>query len=412
MTAGKKKSYFGDKPKGDNTLYKIIFVIVLIGAIVVGGFKVSNWFQNKITGHIEASAPERLENAQSLLEADNPTQALEEIQSILDRVDNPDISPKAILMHIEIVRHQQNNEAVEGLLKSIIDQYPDAPEYPQVAVEYARLLEEQGKMEESLALYKTIYETVPSSMRAPGTTAMGREKERQSQPYEAIKLYKQALTEAPYDSAEWEEAAGYLGDLNTSLLFSQSKTPDSKSYVVVSGDSLTSIGSKLNITQGQLLRANGMTNPNTLRLNQMLKYTPKDFNIVIERSTCRIYLMDGQGLFKMYKTGLGRPEKQTTKGRYKVGNKEKNPTWHKPGAVPIPPGDPENELGSRWLPLIPEEAGLPTDLGIHGTIHPDSIGKYSSSGCPRMHNAEVEELYDLVVRSTPVQILETFTPPS
>ena len=202
---------------------------------------------------------------------------------------------------------------------------------------------------------------------------------------------------------------GYLGDLNTSLLFSQMPTPDSKTHVVTKGESLTSIGSQLNITQGQLLRANGMENANRLQLNQMLKYTPKDFNIVIERSTCRIYLMDSEGIFKVYRTGLGREGKATNLGKYKIGNKEKDPTWHKPGAVPIPPGDPENELGTRWLPLIPEEAGLPTDLWIHGTIQPDSIGKYSSSGCPRMHNAEVEELYDLVVRSTPVQIVESYS---
>ena len=72
----------------------------------------------------------------------------------------------------------------------------------------------------------------------------------------------------------------------------------------------------------------------------------------------------------------------------------------------MPGGSPENELGSRWMPLIPEEGGLPTDLGIHGTIRPDSIGKYESMGCPRMQKADVEELYDLIVRSTPVSIVD------
>ncbi|HIB92177.1 TPA: L,D-transpeptidase, partial [Candidatus Poribacteria bacterium] len=61
---------------------------------------------------------------------------------------------------------------------------------------------------------------------------------------------------------------------------------------------------------------------------------------------------------------------------------------------------------------VPEEEGLPRDLGIHGTIQPDSIGLYSSKGCPRMHNAEVEELYDLIVRSTLVRVVEVYTPSS
>ena len=301
-------------------------------------------------------------------------------------------------------------EKVDGLYKKIFETYPQSAEYPQAAIDYARILESKGEVEASIELYQQLHDKAPPSLRAPATTALGREKERNGKPTEAYALYQTAISDAPQGSESWGEAMTYLGKLNTAMLFSQNPSTGSKTYIVQKGDSLTTIGSKLNVTQGQLLRANGLANANTLRLNQSLKYTPKDFRIVIERSTCRILLMDSEGIFKVYHTGLGRPEKKTTLGRYKVGNKEKNPTWHKPGSVPIPPGDPENELGTRWLPLIPEEEALPTDLGIHGTIRPESIGQYSSSGCPRMHNAEVEELYDLVVRSTPVQIVEIYTP--
>jgi lipoprotein-anchoring transpeptidase ErfK/SrfK len=62
------------------------------------------------------------------------------------------------------------------------------------------------------------------------------------------------------------------------------------------------------------------------------------------------------------------------------------------------------------MPLIPEVEGLPTDLGIHGTIRPESVGHYSSMGCPRLQNPEVEELYDLVVRSTPVTVVDRWEP--
>jgi len=62
------------------------------------------------------------------------------------------------------------------------------------------------------------------------------------------------------------------------------------------------------------------------------------------------------------------------------------------------------------MPLVPVEQGLPTDLGIHGTIEPETIGQYCSSGCPRMLPADVEELYDLIVRSTPVEIVEKMPP--
>ena len=79
-----------------------------------------------------------------------------------------------------------------------------------------------------------------------------------------------------------------------------------------------------------------------------------------------------------------------------------NPVWYKTtssGAKEtIPPGDPKNELGTRWI-------GFKPAYGIHGTIDPKSIGKAMSNGCVRMHNEDVEELYDLVVVGTPVKII-------
>ncbi|MCX5757755.1 MAG: L,D-transpeptidase family protein [Candidatus Hydrogenedentes bacterium] len=175
----------------------------------------------------------------------------------------------------------------------------------------------------------------------------------------------QAVTAAKWDSPEWNEALDALGRANTALVFSPQETPESKRYAVQRGDSITNIGNTLNTTQGMLMRANGIDENTVLSLGQQIKYTPN-------------------------------------------GNKEKNPIWHKPGAGAIPAGDPGNELGTRWMPLIPERDGLPKDLGIHGTIRPETVGQYSSNGCARLLPAEIEELDDLVVRSTPVDIVETF----
>ena len=43
--------------------------------------------------------------------------------------------------------------------------------------------------------------------------------------------------------------------------------------------------------------------------------------------------------------------------------------------------------------------------GIHGTNNPDSIGTAASSGCIRMRNSDVEELYSLVQVGTPVRLV-------
>ncbi|NLC47295.1 MAG: L,D-transpeptidase, partial [Firmicutes bacterium] len=42
--------------------------------------------------------------------------------------------------------------------------------------------------------------------------------------------------------------------------------------------------------------------------------------------------------------------------------------------------------------------------GIHGTDEPSSIGKHASSGCIRLRNRDVEELYDQVQIGTEVEI--------
>ena len=207
-----------------------------------------------------------------------------------------------------------------------------------------------------------------------------------------------------------DEAIEALGAANVDLIFSPGEVPGSKVYVVEPGDNLTAIGIKLNTTLGLLMRANNIDDPARLQVGQRLKWTPKDFHIIIDRRHCLLYLMDKDGIFKRYRVGLGKPGFETTLGKYRIGNKEKDPTWHKQGEEPIPPGDPRNELGTRWMPLVPVEEGLPTDLGIHGTIAPATIGYHSSAGCARMLPADVEELYDLVVRSTPVEIVEEYIP--
>jgi lipoprotein-anchoring transpeptidase ErfK/SrfK len=295
-------------------------------------------------------------------------------------------------------------------LATAIERYPGAPEYPQASLKYARLLEAAGRFEESNAIYTRLRESAPPAYRGGAISGLARQAERDGKTELARDLYKLAVKESAWGSEQWTEAADSLGALNVAAIFSSKPTSDSKVYRVEAGDNLTAIGMKLNTTQGLLMRANNISDPTTLRISQNLKYTPKDFHIVIERSTLRLFLMDNDGLFKVYKVGLGRPGQDTTLGRYRIGNKEKDPTWHKPGAGPIPPGDPRNELGTRWMPLIPEEEGLPNDLGIHGTIEPETVGKYTSMGCPRLLAAEVEELYDLIVRSTPVAIVEKFDP--
>ena len=65
-----------------------------------------------------------------------------------------------------------------------------------------------------------------------------------------------------------------------------------------------------------------------------------------------------------------------------------------------PPGSPDNPLGSRWM-------GFNTEgYGMHGTADPDAIGQYATLGCLRMHNKDIEEVFELIPVGTTISIIE------
>jgi lipoprotein-anchoring transpeptidase ErfK/SrfK len=67
------------------------------------------------------------------------------------------------------------------------------------------------------------------------------------------------------------------------------------------------------------------------------------------------------------------------------------------------PGGPDNPLGARALYLFAN--GADTLYRIHGTNDPRSIGRAVSSGCIRLLNEDIAELYELVKIGTKVIVL-------
>lgn len=399
------------RTRNELSLAKIIVGICITAAAAYAVYRATQWVSDQfVGGPATAQAPVSLVQAQALLEEGKAEEARALLLPIANRVRNSAVTPQALLMLADIEIEANNADIAMEYLRRAANEFPDSPDQPRAAVRYAQLLERSGGLQEALAIYDNVNETAVPELRAPALSGLARQAESQGRLIEARDLFRQAVKAAKWGSTDWDEAADGLGRMNVALIFSPEETPESQAYVIEPGDNLTNIGMKLNTTQGLLNRANNIVDETRLRVGQRLKYTPKDFRIVIERSTCRIFLLDGDGLFKYYRTGLGKPGHETTLGSYRIGNKQVDPTWFKPNHGPIPPGHPENELGTRWMPLVPEREDLPTDLGIHGTIAPETIGSYSSHGCARLTKEDVEELYDLVVRSTPVDIVETVDP--
>ncbi|WP_278190220.1 L,D-transpeptidase [Priestia megaterium] len=100
----------------------------------------------------------------------------------------------------------------------------------------------------------------------------------------------------------------------------------------------------------------------------------------------------------------GKTWDKTPVGFFKVVNKIKNRPYY---TGHIPGGDPRNPLGKRWLGLSANGTYGDT-YGVHDNNNKSSIGKYVSQGCVRMHNVNIEKLYDKVQVGTPVAITYSY----
>ena len=136
--------------------------------------------------------------------------------------------------------------------------------------------------------------------------------------------------------------------------------------------------------------------------------------IVVDTRRKYLYLVEGNGSAMRYGIGVGR-QGFSWAGDAIIRRKAKWPTWTPPAAMverdPFAaewaggmPGGPRNPLGARALYLY--QGNVDTLYRIHGTFTPSSIGKAVSSGCIRMINADVADLYNRVPTGTRVVVLQ------
>ncbi len=127
--------------------------------------------------------------------------------------------------------------------------------------------------------------------------------------------------------------------------------------------------------------------------------------IIVQTSERYLYVVQGNGRALRYAIGVGRDGFQW-QGLLKISRKAEWPDWTPPPEMierqPYLPrfmaGGPGNPLGARALYL-----GA-TVYRIHGTNRPDTIGTAVSSGCFRLVNADVADLYERVPVGTKVVV--------
>jgi lipoprotein-anchoring transpeptidase ErfK/SrfK len=133
--------------------------------------------------------------------------------------------------------------------------------------------------------------------------------------------------------------------------------------------------------------------------------------IVIDTPNTVLYFVLGGGKAIRYGIGVGR-QGFTWSGVKQVARKAEWPDWYPPSEMiarqPYLPrmtaGGPGNPLGARAMYLGSSE------YRIHGTNNPATIGKQVSSGCIRLTNEDVTDLYERVQVGAKVVVLPQTSP--
>jgi lipoprotein-anchoring transpeptidase ErfK/SrfK len=128
--------------------------------------------------------------------------------------------------------------------------------------------------------------------------------------------------------------------------------------------------------------------------------------IIIDTPNTYLYLTIGHGKALRYGIGVGR-EGFTWSGTERISRMKEWPDWFPPQEMikrqPYLPrfmaGGETNPLGARAMYLGH------TQYRIHGTNQPSTIGSFVSSGCIRLTNEDVEDLYSRVTVGTAVIVL-------
>ncbi|MCA6124915.1 L,D-transpeptidase [Bradyrhizobium sp. WSM 1704] len=133
--------------------------------------------------------------------------------------------------------------------------------------------------------------------------------------------------------------------------------------------------------------------------------------VIIDTGNTALYYVLGGGRAIRYGVGVGR-EGFTWSGVQTISRKAEWPDWHPPAEMirrqPYLPrfmaGGPGNPLGARAMYLGSSE------YRIHGTNDPSTIGKFVSSGCIRLTNEDVADLFSRVDVGTRVVVLPKNAP--
>jgi L,D-transpeptidase ErfK/SrfK len=199
-------------------------------------------------------------------------------------------------------------------------------------------------------------------------------------------------------------------------------------YRVQPHDTVAAIAQRYGLEPRFVRRQNGLKTKSQLAPGQTLVFNthhlapdPRGSVLVVNIPDHRLYRYAKGKLAASYPVGLGEsfdetdeqePKKwQTPVGAYRIEEKRAHPVWNIPPSIQAElkkKGKPVKEqvLPGKDNPLGDYYIGLSAwGYGIHGTIAPWSVGRYSTHGCMRLRNTAIKDVFEHVKVGDRVRIL-------
>jgi tetratricopeptide (TPR) repeat protein len=375
-------------------------VTAIVGTVLLVGAVAGLYFLNQ--QKMIKDSVNQFNAAKSLYEREPGPEAQHLFAEIVRKYPRSDVAPESSYYAAVILQS-------EGKYADALEMWKSRPQFEgdsrsvEVGYYIGLCLERLGKAEEATVQYEDIASNrVAKEYAALARVGLGRIAEKAGELDSANAHYDEAIALAGASGEARALAESLLGELNLRMYYKPMETEYKKAYLIKPGDSMVAIAIRNKVTVDQLCKLNDISDPTRIRPNMRILIPKPDFSVHIDKSDFKMTLYNHDMFFKSYTVGLGKHGK-TPEGEFEISDKIKNPTWWSPEG-PVPPGDPNNELGTRWLALKPLTPGIGPDYGIHGTIDPSTVGWESSNGCPRMYPADAEEFYMLVPIGTPVVI--------
>ncbi|MDK2973330.1 MAG: hypothetical protein PWP23_3085 [Candidatus Sumerlaeota bacterium] len=341
--------------------------------------------------------------AAKLLTQGEPAKSLQLLEEIELNVGPKGLPEKLALLKIKALEGTGNMAALSREAAAFLQKFPESTSKTEVHLTYLTAEVESAGLSNPMLL-KNVESFVAEHPSHDGvgrlTLALARHELAIGDHAAARRRLSAALASDSLDPESISAMRREMGDLNMEAFFrGDSPAVTMVTHTVKSGDSVWGIARKYDVTSELLMKVNNIEDPTKLRVGQTLNVPQVDFSLVCDISRNELTLYANNEFLKTYVVRTGREAGTTPTGEFKILNKKVGPTWRPGDGRVYLPGDPNNELGTRWMSF---EGDI---LGIHGTIHPETVGHYASNGCIGMLTEDVEELFDLVDVGTPLKIV-------